>query len=229
MEVVEGVHWIRDRFLKNIYLVTDGGPVLVDTGLPGSASPVVLCLDRIGVARGKLKAIILTHSHFDHIGSAERLRGATGAQIWAHTLDAPRIEGDVPARGYGSSREMLTHSLTRLRKVRVDRTLRDGDIIDCLGGLLVIHTPGHTEGSICLYQKERGILFSGDTIQYNGGRIRKPIEIFCHDSEALDKSIRKLAELDFEHMLSGEGVPLLGGAARKVREFLRISNQVNRH
>lgn len=220
MEVVPGVHRIRDRFLKNIYLIVDEGPILVDTGLPGSYSVIISCLRSLGIERQDLEAIILTHSHIDHMGSASRVAAATGAEVWAHHLDAQHIEGLVPSQGYGSQWEMLTHTLTRMRRASVDRRLSGGETIDCLGGLEVIHTPGHTEGSICLYQRERGILFSGDTIQYSWGRVRKPLGIFCHDNARLNESMEKLSKLEFDCMLSGEGIPLLNGASDRVREFL---------
>ncbi|MFQ5905114.1 MAG: MBL fold metallo-hydrolase [bacterium] len=221
MEIVPGVHRIRAPFLKNIYLILDGGPILVDTGLPGNCSRVVECLRHVCLFGESLKAVVLTHSHIDHMGSAGRIAAATGAEIWAHRLDAPRIEGGVPAGGYGSFLEALTDSLTRLGKAHVDRRLDEGDTIDCLGGLNVIHTPGHTEGSICLYQAEKGVLFSGDTIQYSWGRIRKPMRVFCQDSGKVDDSIERIAGLDFEYMFSGEGMPVLGGASDKLRAFLK--------
>jgi glyoxylase-like metal-dependent hydrolase (beta-lactamase superfamily II) len=220
MEVVPGIHRIRDRFFKNIYLIVDEGPVLIDTGLPGGCSEIISRLRSLGIERHELRAVVLTHSHVDHMGSAHRLAEATGAEVWAHHLDAERIEGDLPLRGYGTPLEALTHGLTRMCRVRVDRRLSEGDRIECLGGLEVLHTPGHTEGSISLYQRERGILFSGDTIQYSWGRIRRPMTVFCHDSAQVCQSIERLSRLDFECMLSGEGSPLTQGASGKVREFL---------
>jgi len=221
MEVVPGIHRIRDPFLKNVYLVLDGGPILIDTGLPGSGSVIMSHLRSLGMSKGGLKAIVLTHSHVDHMGSARKIAAATGAEVWAHHLDAPRIEGVMPDGGYGTSLETLTHALTRMRKARVDRRLSEGDRIECLGGLVVLHTPGHTEGSICLYQQEKGILFSGDTIQYSWGRIRMPMSMFCHDSAVVRRSMEKISSLDFEYMLSGEGSPLLGGAGDRVRQYLQ--------
>lgn len=220
MEVIPGVHRIRDRFLKNIYLIVDGGAVLIDTGLPGSYPDIMSYLRLLQMEKCELSSIVLTHSHIDHMGSARRVAAATGAEVWAHKLDAPHIEGVVPTHGYDSNLEMLTHTLTRARKARVDRRLSEGDRIECLGGLEVIHTPGHTEGSICLYQREKGILFSGDTIQYSWGRIRAPMRMFCHDSGRVRESLKRIARLDFQCMLSGEGTPLLSDADERVREYL---------
>jgi glyoxylase-like metal-dependent hydrolase (beta-lactamase superfamily II) len=163
------------------------------------------------------------------MGSARRVAAATGAEVWAHHLDASHIEGVVPVRGYGSNLEMLTHTLTRARKARVDRRLSEGDRIECLGGLEVIHTPGHTEGSICLYQRERGILFSGDTIQYSWGRIRAPMRMFCHDSDAVRESMQKISKLEFDCMLSGEGSPLLTDASSALRDFIRKAGWVSNY
>jgi glyoxylase-like metal-dependent hydrolase (beta-lactamase superfamily II) len=220
MEVVPGVHRIRDRFFKNIYLIVNGEAVLIDTGLPGSYSDIMSYLRLLQMEKRQLRTIVLTHSHIDHMGSARRVAAATGAEVWAHHLDAPHIEGVIPVHGYDSNLEMLTHTLTRARRARVDRRLSEGDRIECLGGLEVIHTPGHTEGSICLYQRERGVLFSGDTVQYSWGRIRAPMRVFCHDSGRVRESMKRIAQLEFYCMLSGEGAPLLSGADEKVREYL---------
>jgi glyoxylase-like metal-dependent hydrolase (beta-lactamase superfamily II) len=221
MEVAPGIHRIRGPFFKNIYLVVDGSPLLIDTGLPGSCSVILSSLRVLGIGRRELEAVVLTHSHVDHMGSARSIAKATGAQIWAHHLDAPNIEGIVPPAGYRSHLEGVTHGLSRICRTRVDRRLSEGDMIDCLGGLEVLHTPGHTEGSICLYQRERGILFSGDAIQYNWGRVRSPMAVFCHDKNQVRESIERVSRLDFQCMLPGEGRPLVANASERVRQFVQ--------
>ena len=220
MEIVPGIHRIDGVFPNNSYLIVDGGPILIDTGFPGNCRRIFRYMWTVGLRRTSLKAVVLTHSHIDHMGSAGRVAAATGAEVWAHCLDAPSIEGRRPVGGYGSLLGPCSHTLSRLVKAPVHRRLGEGDVIECLDGLLVIHTPGHTEGSICLYQAKKGILFAGNVVQYRLGRIMKPIGPFNHDNRQLDDSIEKISKLTFEYMLPGDGTPLLGGAACLLRQFL---------
>jgi glyoxylase-like metal-dependent hydrolase (beta-lactamase superfamily II) len=98
----------------------------------------------------EVAGIVLTHRHGDHIGGAGRLRVATGGEIVCHTDEREPIERDLDG-------------------VRVGRPVEDGETID-LGGvtLELVHTPGHTMGSLCVYYREQGILFAGDTVLGNG-------------------------------------------------------------
>ncbi|KPJ48665.1 hypothetical protein AMJ40_07075 [candidate division TA06 bacterium DG_26] len=221
MEIVPGIHRIDGIFPNNSYLVVDGGPILIDTGFPGNCVRILRYLRSIGLCKTSLKAVVLTHSHIDHMGSAGNVSAATGAEVWAHKSGASSIEGRRPAEGYGSLLGRCSHTLSGLVKAPVHRMLSEGDVIECLDGLQVIHTPGHTEGSICLYQEKKGVLFSGDTVQYRLRRIRTPIGIFNQDSRQLDDSIERISKLSFEYMLPGDGVPLLGGASNLLREFFR--------
>lgn len=221
MEIVPGIHRIDGIFPNNSYLIVDGGPILIDTGFPGNCLRILRYLWSVGVGRTSLKAVVLTHSHFDHMGSAGRVAAATGAEVWAHYLDAPSIEGKIFDSGYGSVLGWSSRSISRLARTPVHRRLSEGDLIQCLGSLEVIHTPGHTEGSICLYQAKKGILFAGNVVQYSLGRIMKPIGPFNHDNRQLHDSIERISKLTFEYLLPGDGTPLLGGAACLLRQFVK--------
>ena len=104
-------------------------------------------------------AILLTHYHFDHTGAAERLRGATGAPVWMGEADAPYLAGEVPTPG----------AMWKVPRCEVDRRLADGEPLQLAGAVwTVIHTPGHSPGSICLFA-EGGegsvpVLIAGDTL-----------------------------------------------------------------
>lgn len=143
----------------NCFLVSDevGGPLLVVD--PGGD------VDRLREAIGAraVHAVVLTHAHFDHLGAAEALAQA-GVEIWVHELDAERVL-TPSAQGTGGAIFGFDDHVPS----GVDRVLSDGDEF-AVGTLAVevIHTPGHTQGGICLLVSEPGTatmhLFSGDTL-----------------------------------------------------------------
>lgn len=98
------------------------------------------------------KAILLTHGHFDHIMAAKELAMATSAKVYAHEAEADLL---------AEPRMNLSHNII----LAPDEALKDGQELVLAGfKIKVIHTPGHTAGSVCYYFNEEGILFSGDTL-----------------------------------------------------------------
>jgi glyoxylase-like metal-dependent hydrolase (beta-lactamase superfamily II) len=91
---------------------------------------------------------------------------------------------------------------------------------DSLSGLTVLHMPGHTMGSIALYDPKRKVLFIGDTLGCRDGVVQGPSENVTIDMKQAYKSIEKLKNLDFSIMLSGHGEPLTKNASVRVTEFL---------
>ena len=104
----------------------------------------------------------------------------------------------------------------KVQPFQIDLVLNDGDKI---AGLAVIHVPGHTPGSIALYDPKRKVLFTGDTLRYRDGKVEGPPKKFTMDPERVQQSIEKLKSLDFDIMLGGHGEPLKHDASAKVREF----------
>jgi glyoxylase-like metal-dependent hydrolase (beta-lactamase superfamily II) len=102
--------------------------------------------------------------------------------------------------------------------IQPDLVLHDGDRV---GRLTVIHTPGHTPGSISLYDSERKVVFVGDTLRYVDGKINGPPKQFTLDMDKALQSIAKISELDFDMMLSGHGEALKPNASHMVKEFYK--------
>lgn len=111
--------------------------------------------------------------------------------------------------------------------IAVARGLEEGEKLDVLGGLRVVHTPGHTPGSMSLYQEERGILFCGDLI-FNGhpftgrGGLRYAPRIFSVDPEEVERSVQKLAGLQVRVLCVGHGEPIVREAKVKMEELLGV-------
>jgi glyoxylase-like metal-dependent hydrolase (beta-lactamase superfamily II) len=107
----------------------------------------------------------------------------------------------------------------------VDRPLDDGEVIEPLGEMHVIHTPGHTPGSICLYQPQRRILFCGDAL-FNANpvtgrpKLQLPGPSVNVDSAQARQSVRKLSELPVDVLCPGHGEPILDGAGEQIRALL---------
>ena len=207
MQVAEGVHQIDGVRVSNAYLVSvEDGLLLVDTGIPGNAKRILAFIERLGRRPDELRTIVLTHWHIDHVGSVAELKRLTGAQVAIHELDAPVLAGrERPAKG---RRVMAVITrLFRLRPVIADLLLRDGDRI---GGLEVVHVPGHTAGSIVL-RRDDGAVFSGDALlgDRHGG-IRLPDPGLSLDPAQAQASGEKIRALDFRLLLPGHGRPAAG-------------------
>jgi hydroxyacylglutathione hydrolase len=103
----------------------------------------------------EVKYIILTHGHVDHIGALARLKKATKAEILIHSKDSPML--------YDPNQNLSIFSGDKIIATNADKTLEEGDIIQCGGiQLEVLHTPGHTPGGISLVTDK--MIFTGDTL-----------------------------------------------------------------
>jgi hydroxyacylglutathione hydrolase len=195
-----------DRFVF-LYLIYTDRIWLIDTGVAAAEPVITDYIRKSGKNITDIAGIILTHAHPDHIGSAKSLQETSACMIAAHSVERNWIE-DVGLQ----ARERLIpgfHSLVG-GSVRVDRTLKGGDIIEMGKGhkLEVIETPGHSNGSISFLLREQGSLFSGDAVPLPG---EMPI---YEDAVASMTSIRKLKTIPgISYLLSSWDEPREGQAA----------------
>jgi glyoxylase-like metal-dependent hydrolase (beta-lactamase superfamily II) len=160
---------ILERFV-NVYLITGKSLTLIDTGVLGCEKQIFGYIRSIGRDPSEITGVLLTHSHPDHIGAARAIHGETGCCIAAHAAEKPWIEDvniqcrERPVPGF--------HSLVG-GSVPVSRVLEDGEILAPEGihdlDILVLHTPGHSAGSLSFLLKSEGVLFTGDALPVPGG------------------------------------------------------------
>lgn len=223
-EIVPGVHLVDGLNGgpggSNVYLLVDEMLALVDAGLPGNLEGVARYISSVGRELEELRYILITHSHPDHTGGAPALREATGAQVLAHPGDV-RLTRNGHSVAYLGVFGASSLPLPFLRRVPADRLLKDGEELPLLGGLKVYHTPGHTNGSVCLHLAQQGALFCGDLLIE-----RKEFPVRNHafpgsDLEAYQASLAKIASLEYEVLCPGHGDPIVGNATSRVRKLVQ--------
>jgi glyoxylase-like metal-dependent hydrolase (beta-lactamase superfamily II) len=182
-------------FDANMFIVKGDRPILVDCGTGFKVDKNIAAILDILDGR-KLQAIVLTHRHFDHVGGAAAISQATGATLYAGEEDA------VPLRAGDSKSTLGTDFGGSIPPMDV-KGLKDGDVLDTGSHTLeVIATPGHTIGSISLYERATKTIICGDTLFVNGvGRYDVPTS----SREDLVESLRRLHALQAEHMYPGHG------------------------
>jgi glyoxylase-like metal-dependent hydrolase (beta-lactamase superfamily II) len=230
IEVADRVYRLGTKWV-NYYLVVEAGEAtLVDAGYPGYSRQLDAALDGLGMTRGSVGAVIVTHHHVDHAGIAERLRSSAGARVYAHEDDAPTVRGErrshVPPGFYRqawrpSMARYLAHTVAagggRYRPVSVVETVGEEQVLDVPGRPRVIHTPGHTAGHCSVALEERGTLFSGDAMvnfDYATGKRRLGQHRFNDDRELARASLERLEPFDLETVLFGHGDPWSAGSRR---------------
>ena len=200
-------------FDSNVYLVTGKTPTVIDTGT-GMYHKYVVGQIKSNVDISDIEQIIFTHEHIDHTGGANDLIKLIGKDVItvAHTKAAYYLENGIePSSAYFG----MTSP-----KIGIDRKVSGGEVLT-IGDeeFEVIHTPGHTEGSICLYCKNKRILFSGDTIFSNGGIGR--YDLPDGDPRSLMRSIEFLSKLKVTDLYPGHGVFIRGEGDLHVALALR--------
>lgn len=151
-------------FLSNCYIVgaeSNKEGIIIDPG--AEASKILKKAEDLGL---EIKFIVLTHAHPDHVGAVKEVKEATDAEVAIHTNEAGPLQAKSPLG--------IMFGLSLSPPPPPDRLLKDGDSID-IGDLhfLVLHTPGHTAGGICLLGE--GVVFSGDTLfNFGIGRTDMP-------------------------------------------------------
>lgn len=225
-KVVPDVYLMEGLRGANVYLLlSNDGLTLVDSGMAGDVDPIAAQLAEGGYALSQLHGIVLTHAHVDHVSGAAELARRSGAQVLAHRADVPYIEQSQSLPASSLLRRLMNwlsnRVLFRASACPVDRPLEEGDVIEALGGTQVVHTPGHTPGSISLYQPERGVLFCGDAL-FNANPLtgspglRLPLPAATVDGEQAHESVCKLSALTIQVLCCGHGEPILEGAGKQI-------------
>ena len=192
----------------NVHILADPRSreaIAIDTAIPSLA----WIADALAERDWTLKLIVSTHGHWDHVGDNAAVAEHTGAEIAVHALDRPRLTDPQPL--YAPFEIPPSVPAVELAEGGV---IRFGEI-----RLRVLHTPGHTEGSVCLLSDDDGLLFSGDTLFAGGwGRIDLP----GGDEAQMVTSLARLASLeDPIGVFPGHGPATTIGRERAWMELVR--------
>jgi glyoxylase-like metal-dependent hydrolase (beta-lactamase superfamily II) len=232
--VADGVHRIAEAYV-NFYLVEDAdGLTVVDSGLPAMWTTLSDSLRSLGHSLGDIRAVVLTHAHFDHLGLARRLHTDHQVPVWVHPDDA--YIARHPYR-YRHERSRFIFSLTHPAGLPVlsqmaragalqvkgveDLTFMNTGALPVPGAPEVIFSPGHTSGHCGLFLRNRNVLFSGDalvTLDPYTGRTGPRIVAGAATADSAQnlESLTQLASTGADLVLPGHGEPWTDGIEEAV-------------
>lgn len=243
-EVTKGIVRIPTSFV-NAYLVdvADGGWVLIDTGLHGFKRRIRVAAEMRYGKGARPNAIVLTHGHFDHIGTVKDLAEEWDVPVYAHRMEAPYLRNessyppfDPTTEGFMAkfSRFMPTHGIDlgdRLHELTGADEIGARGMIPGMPGWEWMFTPGHSPGHIVLFRESDRTLIGGDalaTVNYDSfiGTLTKRKEIWRAGTYATinwdqtEQSVKEIAALLPRVLACGHGIPMKGHAAtRKMEAF----------
>ncbi len=248
IEVAPDLAYLRLAIVNAVFFGVPGERhwVLVDTGVIGMAGRIRrAAAERFG-ADVPPAAIVLTHGHFDHVGTLEDLARGWDVPVYAHPLERPYLDGSAsyppPDPTVGGGLTALLSPLFPRSPVNVGERLRvlpeDGSVPE-MPGWRWLHTPGHSVGQVSLWREADRALIAGDafvtTAQESAyaavtqePELHGPPKYFTHDWQAARDSVRLLAQLEPELVITGHGRAMHGSAMREAlqtlaRDFDRIA------
>jgi len=241
-DAAPGVHRVEDDSTNWYILEGDDGLTVVDAGVPRSWDSLHDALRSLGRSPGEIRAVVLTHAHFDHVGFAERARRELGVPVYVHENDVPltqhpwRYDHERPRAWYLATQIRALPNVARFVRDRafwpppIRAVVRYGDDAGSLpvpGAPRVVPTAGHTLGHCCLHLPDRDAVIAGDAIvmvdPYTARRgPRLVARAATVDSERNRATLDALAATDARLVLTGHG-PVWDQGARAAVEAARAA------
>jgi len=239
-EIREGVHLARGSNTNWIILTEGDAVTLVDTGYPGDRERLIASLAAVGRRPEDLTAILITHAHSDHLGSAEHLRTTYGVPVLMHEKEVPHARrdflqqvtvGQVAANAWRPGvLPWAVHAMRSggLAAVRVAEPEEFPAPLDVPGRPVPVHTPGHTAGHCAYHLPDAGVLITGDALVtgHPTSRARGPQllpDYFHHDRAEALASLRAMEHTDADVLLPGHGPVYEGLADAAVQHARRLA------
>lgn len=234
-EVRKDVFYYTNQFVNLVFIGESGSNawVLIDAGMPKSAREIIaVAEERFGPDNPPL-AIILTHGHFDHVGSITGLLKKWPVQVYAHPLEFPYLTGqesypEPDATVEGGLLAKLS-SFYPIEPIHIEEALASlpaDRSVPQLPGWQWIHTPGHTPGHISLFREHDKTLIAGDAfvtvradsfykVLIQKEEVNGPPRYLTTDWKAAHESVKKLRMLNPSLVISGHGVAMSGDALKQ--------------
>ncbi|MGC5040547.1 MULTISPECIES: MBL fold metallo-hydrolase [unclassified Streptomyces] len=238
--VADGTYLVHGSNTNWVILTEGDAVTLIDTGYPGDREQLLASLAEVGSAPEAVAAVLITHAHNDHLGSAEYLRAAYGTPVYLHEAEVPHARrdflqqvtvGTVLGNAWRPgvlawTVHVLRSGGTRHNPVTAPEPFPAAGALDLPGRPVPVHTPGHTDGHCAYHLPGKGALISGDALVsgHATSRIDGPQllpDMFHHERPRAVASLDVLAGLEGELLLPGHG-PVHRGpvrdAAHRARE-----------
>jgi glyoxylase-like metal-dependent hydrolase (beta-lactamase superfamily II) len=235
--VAPGIHRIEDSY-TNWYLVEDDGALtIVDAGVPSSWDSLHSALGELGRSPSEVRAVVLTHGHFDHVGFAERARTELGVPVYVHEDDVPltrhpwRYDFERPRSLYFATQVQAMPIVASFLRTRafwpppIKQIVRYGDdaTLPVPGTPRVVYTPGHTLGHCSLHFQDRNAVIAGDAVVMldpytNRKGPRLVARAAVADTERNLGTLDALAATGAQTVLTGHGEPWTEGAGAAVAQ-----------
>lgn len=217
-QLADGVFQLTPMpYLNTVAVRGAEGWTLVDTGAPQRDQRLVDLLVRIGVRRGDVERVVLTHGHFDHAGGVDRIREAFGArEVLVGGADVGAVrEGSNPPGGVPGR---LPTGYPRVPDAApVDDPAVDEIVLGDDRRLVPVPTPGHTPGHVSYHLPEEGIVIGGDVL-FNVFRLRPAPGFLCADATVNRRSVMTIASLAPSTLQLAHGDPVTGDVTGRLRE-----------
>ncbi|WP_312794226.1 MBL fold metallo-hydrolase [Tianweitania sp.] len=232
-EVRPDLSFKRETLVNVMFFGTPSSWVLIDTGIPGSAGSIKdISAKRFG-EESRPECIVLTHGHFDHVGTLLELAGEWDVPVYAHVLEHPYLNGTLsypsPDVWAGGGIMPLLSPLFPTSPVDVGARLHAlpaDHSVPAMPGWVCIHTPGHTPGHVSLWRESDRTIIAGDAFITTGQEsayeilvqrpeIHGPPRYFTPDWQAAKQSVQQLAALEPDLVLTGHGQALSGAEMRQ--------------
>ncbi len=233
--VAPGIWRIKDIFV-NIYLVhnpQDNTWVMIDAGLPSSAKKIIKVTRHLFWPESRPSGIILTHAHFDHTGSLQKLAEEWDVPVYAHSMERPYLTGisayPPPDPSVGGGLMSLLSFLFPRGPINIANRfipLPSDGTLPGLTGWKYYHTPGHAPGHISLMRQSDRVLIAGDAVvttnqesavavMLQSPSLQGPPKYFTYNWMSSERSAKIIAALEPSILATGHGKPMEGTAMRK--------------